>query len=300
MNNIILKQIVFNDFYKMVERVFNESRIPFRFSKYSNGMYNNFVHIFLLVLKEKYKQSYRGLIELADNLNIRQMLGLLKVPHFTTLQKFISRLDKDLLAKLVRVCYKILNLTNIKSAIDGTGFDNTHPSMYYQNKYGVNKGYKNYINTHILTDLFTKLILNIETCDHRKHDTQFFIPLVDPLKQELNSVLADKGYDSMELRNFCWKNKITNHIDFRYFGPVRTNNKDRNNAKKRFRRKIYRKRSIVESVISAVKRRFGDFVTSRKQDNQQKQVILKVLAYNITILGKYKQKIFCLFIFILE
>jgi transposase len=45
---------------------------------------------------------------------------------------------------------------------------------------------------------------------------------------------------------------------------------------------------IVESIISAVKRRFRDFVTSRKQDNQQKQIILKVLAYNITILGKYK------------
>jgi hypothetical protein len=86
MNNIILKQIFFIGFYKMVERVFSESRIPFRFSKYSNGMYNNFVHVFLLVLKEKYKQSYRGLVELADNLTIRQMLGLLKVPHFTTLQ----------------------------------------------------------------------------------------------------------------------------------------------------------------------------------------------------------------------
>jgi transposase len=172
--------------------------------------------------------------------------------------------------------------------------------MYYQNKYSVNKGYKNYINTHIITDLYTKLILNIETCNHRKHDSQFFIPLIEPLKQQLSCVLADRGYDSMELREFCWNNKITNHIDFRNFGPVRTNNKNRNNAKKRFRRKVYRKRSIVESVISAVKRRFGDFVTSRKQDNQQKQVILKVLAYNITILGKYKQKVFCLWMFISE
>jgi transposase len=299
MNNILLKQMVFNDFYKMVERVFSESRLPFKFSKYSNGMYNNFVHVFLLVLKEKYKQSYRGLVELADSLNIRQMLGLIKVPHFTTLQKFISRLDKDLLAKLVRVCGKILNLTNIKSAIDGTGFDNTHPSMYYQNKYGVNKGYKNYVNTHILTDLYTKLVINIETCDHRKHDSQFFIPLIEPLKQQLSCVLADRGYDSMELREFCWNNNITNHIDFRCFGKVSTNKK-RSDAKKRFRRNVYHKRSIVESVISAVKRRFGDFVTSRKKDNQQKQVILKVLAYNITILSKYKQKVFCLWVFILK
>lgn len=296
----IVKQIVFNDFYRLVEKVFGECRIPYRFSKYSNGMYNNFVHVFLLVLKEKYKQSFRGLVELADNLNIRQMLGLFKIPHFTTLHKFISKLNKNLLAKLVRVCYKILNLTNIRSAIDGTGFDNTHPSLYYQNKYGIRKGYKNYVNTQILTDTNTKLILNIETCAYRKHDTQFFVSLIEPLKQKLRCVLADRGYDSMELRNYCWNNNITNHIDFRSFGETRTDKKNRSKAKKRFRRNIYHQRSIVESVISAVKRRFGDFVTARTEHNQQKQVMLKALAYNITVLDKYKQKVFCLWIFILR
>ncbi|MCK9292520.1 MAG: transposase [archaeon] len=123
------------------------------------------------------------------------------------------------------MCYKILNLTNIKSAIDGTGFDNTHPSMYYQNKYGVNKGYKNYINTHILKDLYTKLILNIETYNHRKHDSHFFIPPIKPIKQKLSCVLADRGCDSIELREFCWDNNIKNHIDFRCFGKTRTDNK---------------------------------------------------------------------------
>lgn len=296
----IVKQIVFNDFYRLVERVFGECRIPYRFSKYSNGLYNNFVHVFLLVLKEKYKQSFRGLVELADNLNIRQMLCLSKIPHFTTLNKFISKLNKDLLAKLVRVCYKILNLTNIRSAIDGTGFDNTHPSMYYQNKYGVRKGYKNYITTQILTDTNTKLILNIETCAYKKYDSQFFISLVDPLKQQLRCVLADRGYDSMELRNYCWSNNITNHIDFREVPKYQKVSSKRIKAKKRFRRNIYHQRSIVESVISAVKRRFGDFVTARNEHNQQKQVMLKALAYNITVLDKYKQKVFCLWIFILK
>ena len=293
----IVKQIVFNDFYKLVERVFGECRLPFRFSKYSNGLYNNFVHVFLLVLKEKYKQSYRGLVELADNLNLKQMLCLSKIPHFTTLHKFLSKLDKNLLAKLVRVCHKILNLTNILSAIDGTGFDNIHPSMYYQNKYGINKGYKNYVNTQLLADINSKLILNIETCTYRKHDSQFFISLIDPVKHKLRCVLADRGYDSMELREFCWNNHISNHIDFRMPPKYQSFSSKRLLAKKRFRRNIYHQRSTVESVISAVKRRFGDFVTARSSHNQQKQVMLKVLAYNISVLSKHKQKIFCLFIF---
>ena len=296
----IIKQIVFNDFYKMVERIFGESRLAFHFSKYSNSLYNNFIHIFLLVLKERSKQSYRGLVELADTLNIKQMLGIQKLPHFTTLHKFLQKLDKTILSKLVRVCHKILNCSNMLTAIDGTGFDNTHPSMYYQNKYGIRKGYKNYINTHILTDTNTKLVLNIETSPYKKHDSQFFTSLIEPLKHKLRCVLGDKGYDSMQLREYCWNNNITNHIDFRNFGEVIKDNKNRNKAKQRFRRNIYHKRSIVESIISAIKRRFGDFVTAKTKDSQQKQVIIKAIAYNITVLDKYKQNIFCLWIRILR
>jgi transposase len=58
---------------------------------------------------------------------------------------------------------------------------------------------------------------------------------------------------------------------------------------KRFRTKSYNKRSIVESVISAIKRTTGGFVTATKQDNQQKQVILKVLTYNLERLSRNKK-----------
>ncbi len=60
---------------------------------------------------------------------------------------------------------------------------------------------------------------------------------------------------------------------------------------KRFRTKSYNKRSIVESVISAIKRTTGEYVTATKLDNPQKQVILKVLTYNLEPLSKNKKAI---------
>lgn len=287
----ILQPISFNAFYKQVQRVFSEVRLPFHFSKYSNKIYNNFVHVYLLILKERHKCSYRRLTELLNDVNILRMLGIQKLPHFTTLQKFINKIDKSILQKLVMACHKLVNSNKMIVAVDSTGFINVNPTYYYLNRCGIRPPYKNFTQTSILVDTNTKLVLNIMTNSHRKNDTQSFIPLIDALKSNILRALADKGYDSMELRKYCWENNITVHIPFRKFPGYLTVSDNRIKAMKRFRTKSYNKRSIVESVISAIKRTTGGFVTATKQDNQQKQVILKVLTYNLEKLSRNEKVI---------
>jgi len=287
----ILQPISFNTFFKQVERVFGEVRLPFHFSKYSNKLYNNFVHVYLLILKERHKCSYRRLTELLNDINVLRMLGIRKLPHFTTLQKFVSKMSKDILQKLVMACHKLINNNKMIVAVDSTGFVNVNPTYYYLNRCGISPPYKNFTQTSIIVDIDTKLVLNIMVNSHRKNDTQSFIPLLDALKDNILRALADKGYDSMELRKYCWDNNIAVHIPFRKLPSYQTVSDNRIKAMKRFRTKSYNKRSIVESVISAIKRTTGGFVTATKQDNQQKQVILKVLTYNLEHLSRNKKVI---------
>ena len=294
----ILQPISFNTFFKQVERVFGEVRLPFHFSKYSNKLYSNFVHVYLLILKERHKCSYRRLTELLSDINILRMLGIQKLPHFTTLQKFVSKISKDILQKLVLACHKLIGGNKMIVAIDSTGFTNINPTYYYLNRCGIRPPYKNFTQTSIVVDADTKLVLNIMVNSHRKNDTQSFIPLLDALKGNILRALADKGYDSMELRKYCWDNDIIVHIPFRKPPSYQTVSDNRIKAMKRFRTKSYNKRSIVESVISAIKRTTGGFVTATKQDNQQKQVILKVLTYNLERLSR-NQKVISFTILIL-
>jgi len=294
----ILQPISFNTFFKQVERVFGEVRLPFHFSKYSNKLYSNFVHVYLLILKERHKCSYRRLTELLSDINILRMLGIQKLPHFTTLQKFVSKISKDILQKLVLACHKLIGGNKMIVAIDSTGFTNINPTYYYLNRCGIRPPYKNFTQTSIVVDADTKLVLNIMVNSHRKNDTQSFIPLLDALKGNILRALADKGYDSMELRKYCWDNDIIVHIPFRKPPSYQTVSDNRIKAMKRFRTKSYNKRSIVESVISAIKRTTGGFVTATRQDNQQKQVILKVLTYNLERLSR-NQKVISFTILIL-
>ena len=50
--------------------------------------------------------------------------------------------------------------------------------------------------------------------------------------------------------------------------------------KKGYRKKDYNQRNKNETVFSVMKRRFGEALTSRKTGMQNKEMILKMIAYN--------------------
>ena len=285
----ILYPIEYNNFYRLVENVCFEVRLPFRFSTFSKKMYGNFVHVFLCVYKEKLNLSYRRFVEVCNENNIQRMLCIKRIPHFTTIQKFVQRMKKELFEKLVRACRKLLNVENVTAAIDGTGFSNTNPSQYYQNRINAER-VKNYTKTVFLTDLNTKLILAIDTQSDHTHETIHFKPLVKQLGNCLKTILADKGYDSMSNRKYCWQKGIDVHIPFRKWEETRKQEfnlpSKRKLQEKKFDKTLYNKRALIESVNSAIKQTLGGFVRARTANNQQKTVTIKALAYNIEHIGR--------------
>lgn len=288
----VLYGIKVNSFYKLVEQVLFEVRFPLRFSTFSKKMYGNFVHVFLLVYKEKLNVSYRRLVEICDENNLQRMLCIKRIPHFTTLQKFLQKINKTVFEKMVRACHKILSLKNIEASVDGTGFSNTNPSHYYSKRVdGVEV--KNFTKTVFLTDNKTKLVLNIRTHSDRSSETLDFIPLVRDLVKVLKTVIADKGYDAKTNREYCWSNNIDVHIPVREwkqnrkgFGHKPHLSKHAKKAVKLFKKNVYNKRALIESVNSAIKRTLGSYINSRKPENQQKQTTIKALAYDIETMNR--------------
>jgi len=246
-------------------------------------MYGNIKLTFLVAYKEKLNVSYRRFIQICDENNIQRMLCLKRIPHFTTLQKFVQRTNKTVFEKLIRACHKLLNLKNIEASIDSTGFSNTNPSHHYCKR--INKSVKNYTKTTFLTDNKTKLVLDVKSVSDHTHDSQFFKPMIKELASSLKLVLADKGYDSKENRKYCWNNNIEVHIPFRQWSKTRKQEfnipSKRMLMEKRFDKNKYNKRSTIEAINSAIKRTLGSYVLARDASQQQKQVTIKALTYNI-------------------
>lgn len=285
----VLYPVKLNTFYDLVEKLCFIAKVKNTNSWFSKKMYGNIKLTFLVCYKEKLNVSYRRFVEICDENNIQRMLCLKKLPHFTTLQKFVQRTPKTLFEKLVRACRKFLKLKNVEASIDGTGFSNTNPSHHYIKRVdGIQV--KNYTKTVFLADNKTKLILNIKTHSDHSSETLDFIPLVKDLKNTLSCILGDKGYDSMHNRKYCLDNKIEVHIPFRQFPKSRQQESNRPSKRKTlqkaFDKNKYNYRNIIESVNSAIKRTLGSYVCSKRADNQQKQVTIKGIAYNIEHIDK--------------
>ena len=121
----------------------------------------------------------------------------------------------------------------------------------------------------------------------KKHDSPEFKKLIKHLP-ELGAVLGDKGYSS---RNNCQLAADKNGIPFLHFKDNATSKARgkpawiisirafKNNTEEWL--SVYHLRSIIESVFSSIKKRWGSYLLSRKKWMQKKELSLKVLSYNV-------------------
>lgn len=105
-----------------------------------------------------------------------------------------------------------------------------------------------------------------------------FIPLLKPLSAKV--VVADKGFDSVKNREFAKSMSIKPVIPYKEFDELLA-------LMNKYISKIYHRRSLVETVFSVIKRKFGDYTYSRNYANVRKEMLLTAVAYNFYVETRY-------------
>jgi hypothetical protein len=129
---------------------------------------------------------------------LRMFLQLSHIPHYTTLQKFSSRINGTLLGRIISSF--ILLISSIRRrlfiGIDSTGFKITHASQYYTERTGSRR---RYAKLSIGVDVLQQIICTIKIRRApTRHDNVDFKPIITRISEilPLSVVTADKGYDS--------------------------------------------------------------------------------------------------------
>ena len=94
-------------------------------SKYSKKIYEQYVLFYFILLKIEWRMGYRRTVEKIMALNIHRNLGLKRVPHFTTLQKFAARIGID---GTLKIFWIMKRKGGWYIAADTTGFETNSPS----------------------------------------------------------------------------------------------------------------------------------------------------------------------------
>ena len=259
-----------------------------------------------LVLKEHQKKDYRGVVQLlADCSDLRQVIDLEQVPHFTTLQKASRRLLRQpqfrrLLDRSVRrILGRRRNVPH--AAADSTGFDARHASRYYVHRRDNSKSDPNRPKKQVSYKRFGKLLIIVCCLSHAilaavasAGPTPDIDQLDDVMGQMVSSVKLqrmalvagfDSGHNHRLLRE---QNGISSVIPPLHGRPSKdpdTLPKDRYRRlmKRQFRNgnpPAYRYRVQNETVNSMLKRNLGAALAGRSHHARRRDMLLRVLTHN--------------------
>jgi Transposase DDE domain len=266
-------------------RVLKHARIPLFSNRKSNRIFTIWQHIVLITIRQYEGKSYRMFVEwLVEAYYLRSYLQLSRIPHFTTLQKFTDRIKNSLLEKIISSFIVISGTKHIFVGIDSSGFKITHASQYYTERTATRR---KYAKLSIGADVLQQIICTIKIRRApARHDNMDFTPIVTRIAEilPLSVVTADKGYDSED-------NHLLVREDLHAFSiiparyehvPVwRTHGKYRKQMKRGYSKLLYNQRNKDETIMSVMKRLFGEHLMSRLIRTQNRELSFRCITYNM-------------------
>jgi hypothetical protein len=238
------------------------------------------------LFKDFRNQHYREFIEdVGDMEGVQEILDLSEVPHFTTLQKFISRIKTLYLRFTFRKTVDLFYSSdeNIPiTALDSSGFTSGYCSHYFSERTG--KIRKHFLKVSISVDTGQQVITGFVASNSRVHDTRHAWKLLPQCHKVRKSdcYVMDKGYDSEALHQLIREVIYADSVI-----PVRSWNNEivggtyRREMAQRFNDIIYPRRQLVETKFSVLKRKFGGDLKARKFRIQMKEIAIKIIVCNI-------------------
>jgi IS5 family transposase len=260
----LLVKITSSKFIKFVEACQRQaSSLPEYSSKFSRKDFTLRQHFVLLCMKVKTKQRYREFCEIVDLMpEIKRILDLSKIPHWTTLDKAFLRIKNTVLAALLQAKCSF-------ASIDATGFDRRHASKQYLNRCGM---HIKSLKATFLINVENQEICGIHSTTTRKHDSKIVLPLTK--HRRLRVLCADMGYDDSKVRRTLRMRGTRPLIPHREF------KRKHEYMNSLIDKRLYGKRSLSETVFSAIKRKYSDTLYSKHWRSQRKELTLLAVVHN--------------------
>ncbi len=297
-------KIIQNKYKKVSDlcyKLFKIAELPLHASKFSNKLFSQYQHLFMLVYKQFRKFTYEELLtDIASNVELRAYLGLNKLPHYTTLIKFAQRLPCKVLDNLVLAFKKLIPKPK-KVAIDATGISLDNASPHYCKRIGKTVKKRPFMKTTFIVDIERYFILLTKMRKKARHDTKEAKPMIRKLAKYYGPDIfyGDRGYDDNSIFRLCFEKLKAYPLILQknlHIPKWRRTGRYRKETFDVFDYGEYLQRNKIETLNSMIKRRFGNNVRSHQDKLQRVEIYTRVIAYNIDRLLRIGNEIILIFI----
>lgn len=218
---------------------------------------------------------------------IKDLLGVDRLPGHSVIHRGMKKLTMKYLRQLNKRLTIEFRRKGIEVAVDSTGFRSRNSSLWYDIRIKRKNKKKDWLKLHIVGCVNDGIIHNFTITKGMAGDSPRLKGLLR-IFTRLAKLVADSGYLS---RKNC---DIVEGKGGRVYIKLKSNTTAKAKRSKAWRMMVtlYRKdskawlneyhvRSIVESIFSSIKKRFGGTLRSIKKSTQRKELALKVISYNI-------------------
>jgi hypothetical protein len=274
------------DFTKAVIKAVHQLPPPWKSNKKGRKGHDPQTVAIGCILKVGFNQTYDSIeAHMKDSETLKQHCTSL--PGHSVIQRGMKRLSITYIRKVMNRVIRFLRRKKMNIAVDSTGFSTHNSSTWYDIRIERHGRRRDCIKLHISVDIDTGVIHWFAITPWNRHDSKEFEHLIKHLPK-LGNVLGDKAFSS---RNNCQLIVDKNGTPYLCFRKnARSNAKGKPAWIVSFRSHkhdtkawlaVYHLRSIIESVFSSIKKRWGSFLHSRKRWMQKKELALKVFSYNV-------------------
>ncbi len=272
--------------------------VPPRLSKHAGPTYPPASLLAALLLKEHLRLTYRAaedLLRLSDRL--RRLFGLRVAPDHSTLWWFGRRhLGPDAIAAVMRETVERAagRLRGPRLvALDSTGLWLSHASRYFEWRARRGRRQRGWLKWAMAMWVGPQLLLAQRVRPGPSGDFGDLVPLASAAHAVLpfERLVADAGYDSEANHRFCREElgvdslipaKKRRSVRVVATTPYRREMVWRlGEAGEQEARRAYRQRWKAETVLSVVRRRWGEAVSARLDATQEAQALLRGVVYNL-------------------
>jgi transposase len=214
-------------------------------------------------------------------------------PAYNTIFKYVERPEMmSLLQKLVEESAKPLAAVERNFAADATGFATPTYVRWFDYKHGEDRRVQRWVKLHAMTGTLTNVITSAAVTEGHVNDSPAFASLVQRTADagfKMQEVSGDKAYLSHANLAAVEKVGATPFVPFKAnSGSAGSEAWTRMFHLYSLNRDAflshYHRRSNVESTFSAMKRKFGASLRSKSTAAQFNEVLLKCLAFNLSVL----------------
>jgi transposase len=216
--------------------------------------------------------------------------------HYNSILREMDRPEMTpILVRLIEESAKPLATVETSFAVDSTGFGTQTYRRWFDHKYGREMSEAVWLKAHAMVGVTTNIVTAINVTDSKGADSPELPALVESTAQRFRmyEVSADKAYLGHDNLAAIEGVGAVPYIPFK----ANSVEKGRDRGSPAWRRmwaiflykqddflRHYHKRSNVESTFSAIKRKFGGAVRSKRFTAQTNEILCKVLCHNLSML----------------